>query len=642
MSNKKKVEKLKKNADRFMQKGDFNKAIEEYKAIIEIDGQDPTYLNYIGDLYIKLNNKALAINYFLLAIEAYESQEFYNNAVAMCRKILRQETKPDVFKIMGRLLAKQGFNKEAVDNYRKYIQHNRDKKEEIFELYDKMLELDNQDLQSYLEYSHFLEVYKRYDEAMSIYKKGLAVFQELSMEEAAGDILEKMKELDPDSVKGIEVKKAKDESEDELMNILEGLSSASEEEEEELKRIEKESRKKAEEEATRQAEIEAKKKADEERRKREEARQKAEAEARRKAEEDAKRKAAEEARKKAAEEEAIRQAEIEAKKKADEERRKREEARQKAEADARRKAADEVKQKFEEERKKQIEISKGKLKEILDDFSPVAKDRTFNEIDSILEEQSATIQHLLELESMVEELKEGFQASETVDDADNMYDLGIMYKDMGLYEEAITQFRKIILTNRDDTKAYEMIGEIFLEKEELDKAMVTLKRGISVAKEPLQCINLRYMLAIAFEQKGYLKSAIKELKEVYATNKNFKDTEKLLKKYLVQLKKMQREKKEEDTSAEEKETPAKQPAREVVEEKPVQDLLFPERESDYIDNLDKREISEMPSLGLSRQESKRIITDLKKFVKELQSEEIKEEEETEKKETQKKRKISYL
>jgi tetratricopeptide (TPR) repeat protein len=89
------LEKLKDSARKFEQKEDWRKAIEVYlKAIQQIESgaetsPDLSLYNRVGDLYLKINDTASAVRSYERAVDIYADQGFFNNAIALCGKILR-------------------------------------------------------------------------------------------------------------------------------------------------------------------------------------------------------------------------------------------------------------------------------------------------------------------------------------------------------------------------------------------------------------------------------------------------------------------------------------------------------------------------------------------------------------------------
>ncbi|HEX2451280.1 MAG TPA: tetratricopeptide repeat protein [Gemmatimonadales bacterium] len=89
------LEKLKDTARKFEQKEDWRKAIEAYvKAIQQMESgreaaPDLSLYNRVGDLYLKINDTQAAVRHYERAVDLYADQGFFNNAIALCGKILR-------------------------------------------------------------------------------------------------------------------------------------------------------------------------------------------------------------------------------------------------------------------------------------------------------------------------------------------------------------------------------------------------------------------------------------------------------------------------------------------------------------------------------------------------------------------------
>jgi tetratricopeptide (TPR) repeat protein len=89
------LEKLKDTARKLEQKEDWRKAIEVYlKAIQQAESgtetsPDLSLYNRVGDLYLRINDTTEAVRSYERAVDLYADQGFFNNAIALCGKILR-------------------------------------------------------------------------------------------------------------------------------------------------------------------------------------------------------------------------------------------------------------------------------------------------------------------------------------------------------------------------------------------------------------------------------------------------------------------------------------------------------------------------------------------------------------------------
>lgn len=119
------VAKLKRKAAEYEQKKQYDKALNAYQEVISAaDGSDevdiPLY-NRVGDLYLRENNVEEAVKFYERAVDLYSEAGFFNNAIALCNKILRHTpNRASVFYKLGKISAKKGFNSDAKKNFLEY------------------------------------------------------------------------------------------------------------------------------------------------------------------------------------------------------------------------------------------------------------------------------------------------------------------------------------------------------------------------------------------------------------------------------------------------------------------------------------------------------------------------------------------
>jgi tetratricopeptide (TPR) repeat protein len=123
------LEKIKESARKFEQAQDWRRAIEVYqKAIQEYEsGADPTpdigVYNKVGDLHIKANEPAAAVQVFERAVDLYTDQGFTNNAIALCGKILRVNPgRVQVYLKLAQLHARKNVVSDAKKNLIEYVE----------------------------------------------------------------------------------------------------------------------------------------------------------------------------------------------------------------------------------------------------------------------------------------------------------------------------------------------------------------------------------------------------------------------------------------------------------------------------------------------------------------------------------------
>ena len=120
------VAKLKKKALEFEQKKQFDKALALYVQILDESGgpgeeADVALFNRVGDLMLRHNQVARALDYYERAVDLYAEGGFFNNAIALCNKILRNSPgRSSIYYKLGKISAKKGFASDAKQNFLEY------------------------------------------------------------------------------------------------------------------------------------------------------------------------------------------------------------------------------------------------------------------------------------------------------------------------------------------------------------------------------------------------------------------------------------------------------------------------------------------------------------------------------------------
>ncbi|HKY98662.1 MAG TPA: tetratricopeptide repeat protein, partial [Gemmatimonadaceae bacterium] len=118
--------KLKKKAAEFEARKHFEKALEVYEQVLTTartsdEERDVALYNRVGDLHYRLGNNEQAIHYYEQAADYYAEGGFFNNAIALCNKILRYAPgRTIVYYKLGIISAKKGFNSDAKQNFLEY------------------------------------------------------------------------------------------------------------------------------------------------------------------------------------------------------------------------------------------------------------------------------------------------------------------------------------------------------------------------------------------------------------------------------------------------------------------------------------------------------------------------------------------
>ena len=131
---------------------------------------------------------------------------------------------------------------------------------------------------------------------------------------------------------------------------------------------------------------------------------------------------------------------------------------------------------------------------------------------------------------MLEKFKAGVAANVDDEDFDSHYDLGIAYREMGLTDEAIAEFQKALRGATNRIRAYEALGQCFIDSHQYDVAISILGRALrEPGMEDEDLIGVLYLLGYASEEGRKPRDAAAYYHRVFAIDIDFRDVSKRLK-----------------------------------------------------------------------------------------------------------------
>jgi tetratricopeptide (TPR) repeat protein len=131
---------------------------------------------------------------------------------------------------------------------------------------------------------------------------------------------------------------------------------------------------------------------------------------------------------------------------------------------------------------------------------------------------------------MLEKFKAGVAANVDDEDFDSHYDLGVAYREMGLIDEAIAEFQKALRGATQRIRAYEALGQCFIDRKEHDVAVTILSRALrEPGMEDEDLIGVLYLLGFASEESKKPRDAAAYYQRVFAIDIDFRDVSKRLK-----------------------------------------------------------------------------------------------------------------
>lgn len=156
-------------AEKHIKKGRIDDAIAEYRKLLSGDDQDISVRNILGDLYLKANDASKAVEEFKKIAEFYENKGLYSKAIAIYKRIKRLVPGDmESSQRLAELYRNQGFSSEAKSEYLNLAQNLSKVKrnKEAIGMYEKLLKLDKNDMDSRLTLAELYTEQKMVDQAL--------------------------------------------------------------------------------------------------------------------------------------------------------------------------------------------------------------------------------------------------------------------------------------------------------------------------------------------------------------------------------------------------------------------------------------------------------------------------------------------
>jgi tetratricopeptide (TPR) repeat protein len=156
------------------------------------------------------------------------------------------------------------------------------------------------------------------------------------------------------------------------------------------------------------------------------------------------------------------------------------------------------------------------------------------EVDGLSPAESAPPYHLDEVESSFSQFKEGVSRTVSAEDCDTHYDLGIAYKEMGLLDDAIAEFKIATMSSARQCIGEMMIGLCFMEKGDVAGAIASFRRGLQATQRTEhEELGLYYEMGTAYEYAGDSSEALYYLQKVEKRDPTFRNVRSHLQRLLA-------------------------------------------------------------------------------------------------------------
>ena len=108
-------------------------------------------------------------------------------------------------------------------------------------------------------------------------------------------------------------------------------------------------------------------------------------------------------------------------------------------------------------------------------------------------------------------------------DSDTHYDLGLAYKEMGLHDEAIKAFEKVLRSPAREVQCRVMIGMCHREMNNPNDAIQEFKQGLHANATDRERLSLYYEIGVTYEAMGDLGEALYYYEAVLKRDPSFAD-----------------------------------------------------------------------------------------------------------------------
>ena len=121
------IESLKQQARKHEQNEEWQKALAQYKnalaALTRDEQVDIGLYNRVGDLYVRVGGLDQAVEHYDKAVDLYREAYLPNNAIAVCKKIIRNvPERHRAYLMIGQIRAEQGFLPDARTHFLTYAE----------------------------------------------------------------------------------------------------------------------------------------------------------------------------------------------------------------------------------------------------------------------------------------------------------------------------------------------------------------------------------------------------------------------------------------------------------------------------------------------------------------------------------------
>ncbi len=129
-------------------------------------------------------------------------------------------------------------------------------------------------------------------------------------------------------------------------------------------------------------------------------------------------------------------------------------------------------------------------------------------------------------EDLFSEFKKGVESQLEKEDTETHYNLGIAYKEMGLLDDAVREFKIAASDPKKEFDSYNLMGICYIEKKDPKKAIDIFKKGLELpGRTEDEYASMNYEVGQSYEQCGMIAEALSAYGETSKRSPGFRDVE---------------------------------------------------------------------------------------------------------------------
>ena|GEM_PF-546488 len=191
------------SAIKLLQAGKYDKAIAEFRRLVDDDPSDVRTLLKIGDTYVKMGRTREAIDAYEQVATLYSDQGFYLKAVAVYKQMLRVDsTMPEIHLKLAEMYQQLNLSSDALQHYQQVavVYEQQGRSQETLNILKRMVDLDPDNLPSRIKLAELFAQQGMSNEAIQEFRSATEYLKEQERIDDYIRVAERLIYFDPSAI----------------------------------------------------------------------------------------------------------------------------------------------------------------------------------------------------------------------------------------------------------------------------------------------------------------------------------------------------------------------------------------------------------------------------------------------------------